>query len=146
MGKRIPRHAESRYDQAVAWCSPAISSSLRARENTANPPFGTGVSPAYYRFFPFPAPAKPPQRAKKAARIRDLEGKLGYRPDPTLAALACPSLREGRFWSVLFAGIRLIRGFVWNGRGLPLLQRMDALGGAELYQSLSEMRLSEVLL
>jgi hypothetical protein len=31
----------------------------------------------------------------------------------------------GRSWSVLFAGIRLIRGFVWNGRGLPLLQRMD---------------------
>jgi hypothetical protein len=48
----------------------------------------TGVSPAYYRFFPFPAPAKPRQRAKKAAWIRDLAGKLGYRPDPTLAALA----------------------------------------------------------
>jgi hypothetical protein len=53
---------------------------------------------------------------------------------------------RGGFGRLLFAGIRLIRGFVWNGRGLPLLVRMDAPRGAELYQSHSEMRLSEVLL
>ncbi len=28
--------------------------------------------------------------------------------------------------------IDIIRGFVWNGSGLPLLQRMDAPSGAEL--------------
>ncbi len=33
--------------------------------------------------------------------------------------------RRGGFERLLFAEIRLIRGFDWNGRRLPLLQRMD---------------------
>jgi hypothetical protein len=89
-------------------------------------------------FFSFPRPRQAPAESEKSRadapppkrhprsqrpspfhRKRCGSGCLGF------AGRACPSLREGRFWSVLFAGIRFIRGFFWNGRGLPLLQRLD---------------------
>jgi hypothetical protein len=92
----------------------------------------TGVSPAYYRFFPFPAPAKLRQRAKKAAWTRSPPSATPPKPKTRpsqfhrkrcgsgclgFAGRACSYQRERRFWSVLIRGDLLHSRFCLERQG-----------------------------
>ena len=106
-------------------------------------PQRNGDSPAYYRFFPFPAPAKPPQRAKKS-RAETLPPQAPP-PKPKTKSISSQAVRE-RVSRLRGTSLRLSAGgevlVRFDSRGFALFAASS--GTAEDYRCYNEWMLRVV--